>query len=75
MEILARKKNIRVLVASEPQPGGTEFRQVSGGLLVQQRDAVDAPGDNPANWVLATGEPADAATLTELVFAWRPAGR
>lgn len=71
VEILARKKNIRVLVASEPQPGGTEFRQVSGGLLVQQRDAVDAPGDNPANWVLATGEPADAATLTELVFAWR----
>lgn len=71
VEILARKKNIRVLVASEPQPGGTEFRQVSGGLLVQQRDAVDAPGDNPANWVLATGEPADAATLAELVFAWR----
>lgn len=71
VEILARKKNIRVLVASEPQPGGTEFRQVSGGLLMQQRDAVDAPGDNPANWVLATGEPADAATLTELVFAWR----
>ncbi|ANW63136.1 bifunctional phosphoribosylaminoimidazolecarboxamide formyltransferase/IMP cyclohydrolase [Mycobacterium sp. djl-10] len=71
VEILARKKNIRVLVASEPQPGGTEFRQVSGGLLVQQRDAVDAPGDNPANWVLATGEPADSATLTELVFAWR----
>ncbi|AQA02138.1 bifunctional phosphoribosylaminoimidazolecarboxamide formyltransferase/IMP cyclohydrolase [Mycobacterium sp. MS1601] len=71
VEVLARKKNIRVLVASEPQPGGTEFRQVSGGLLVQQRDALDAAGDDPANWVLATGEPADAATLTELVFAWR----
>ena len=58
--MLARKKNIRVLVASEPQVGGTEFRQVSGGLLVQQRDAIDAHGDDPDNWTLATGTPADA---------------
>ena len=71
MEVLARKKNIRVLVASEPQQGGTEFRQVSGGLLVQQRDAFDAPGDDPANWTLATGSPADPATLADLKFAWR----
>lgn len=71
VEILARKKNIRVLVASEPQAAGTEFRQVSGGLLVQQRDALDAAGDNSANWTLATGEPADPATLADLVFAWR----
>ncbi|MGX9670629.1 bifunctional phosphoribosylaminoimidazolecarboxamide formyltransferase/IMP cyclohydrolase [Mycobacterium sp. HM-7] len=71
VEILTRKKNIRILVASEPQPGGTEFRQVSGGLLVQQRDALDAAGDDPANWTLATGSPADPETLADLVFAWR----
>jgi phosphoribosylaminoimidazolecarboxamide formyltransferase/IMP cyclohydrolase len=71
VEVLARKKNIRVLVASEPQVGGTEFRQVSGGLLVQQRDAIDAEGDDPNNWTLATGSPADPATLADLVFAWR----
>ena len=71
VDILTRKKNIRVLVASEPQPGGTEFRQVSGGLLVQQRDALDAEGDDPNNWTLATGSPADPATLADLVFAWR----
>ncbi len=71
VEILARKKNIRVLVASEPLVGGTEFRQVSGGLLVQERDAVDAQGDDPNNWTLATGAPADPATLADLVFAWR----
>lgn len=71
VEILARKKNIRVLVAAEPQPGGTEFRQVSGGLLVQQRDALDAPGDDPVTWTLATGEPADPQTMAELKFAWR----
>ncbi|MDY6996021.1 MAG: bifunctional phosphoribosylaminoimidazolecarboxamide formyltransferase/IMP cyclohydrolase [Actinomycetota bacterium] len=71
VQVLAAKKNIRVLVASEPQLGGTEFRQVSGGLLLQQRDAVDAIGDDPANWTLATGEPADPGTLADLVFAWR----
>ena len=71
VDILARKKNIRVLVASEPQPGGTEFRQLSGGLLVQTRDALDARGDDSANWKLATGEPADVATLADLKFAWR----
>ncbi len=71
VQALAAKKNIRVLVASEPQVGGTEFRQVSGGVLLQQRDALNAAGDDPANWTLATGSPADPATLAELVFAWR----
>ena len=71
MEVLARKKNIRLLVTSEPQLGGTEFRQISGGLLLQRRDALDAPGDDPVNWTLATGSPADPETLADLKFAWR----
>ena len=71
VDVLARKKNIRVLVASEPLGGGTELRQVSGGLLMQQRDRLDAAGDNPANWTLATGTAADPETLVDLVFAWR----
>lgn len=71
VDVLARKKNIRVLVASEPQGGGTELRQVSGGLLMQQRDRLDAAGDNPANWTLAAGAAANPRTLADLVFAWR----
>ena len=71
LEALASKKNIRVLLASEPLAGGSELRPVSGGLLMQQRDQLDAHGDNPANWTLATGTPAGPATLTDLVFAWR----
>src|ERR1700759_4060503 len=71
LEVLTRKKNVRVLVASEPLSGGSELRPISGGLLVQQRDELDAHGDNPANWTLATGSPADPTTLTDLVFAWR----
>jgi phosphoribosylaminoimidazolecarboxamide formyltransferase/IMP cyclohydrolase len=71
VEILARKKNIRVLLAGEPAVGGAEIRQIGGGLLMQERDGLDAPGDDPANWSLATGQPADDATLADLVFAWR----
>ena len=71
VEILARKKNIRVLVAAEPAIGGLEIRQISGGLLMQQRDGIDAPGDDPAGWTLAAGPDADPATMADLVFAWR----
>ena len=71
LAVLARKKNIRVLVASEPLNGGSELRQVSGGLLMQQRDRLDAPGDNPLNWTLAAGSAARPAMLADLVFAWR----
>ncbi|MBN3457643.1 bifunctional phosphoribosylaminoimidazolecarboxamide formyltransferase/IMP cyclohydrolase [Mycolicibacterium sp.] len=71
VEVLARKKNIRILVASEPLVGGVEMRQISGGLLLQQRDALDAAGDDPNNWTLATGSPADEQTLADLAFAWR----
>src|SRR5690606_39446666 len=41
------------------------------GMLLQRTDRVDAPGDDPATWTLAAGEPADDATLADLVFAWR----
>ena len=46
-------------------------KQISGGLLVQERDDIDAPGDSPENWTLAAGAPADEATLADLEFAWR----
>ena len=71
VEILSKKKNIRLLAL--PEGYGrypTEFRQVSGGMLVQATDKVDADGDNPANWTLAAGDAADAATLADLAFAW-----
>lgn len=71
LDLLTRKKNIRVLVASEPLTGTSELRPISGGLLIQQRDQLDAAGDNPLNWTLAAGSAADQATLTDLAFAWR----
>ncbi|WP_328388413.1 bifunctional phosphoribosylaminoimidazolecarboxamide formyltransferase/IMP cyclohydrolase [Nocardia sp. NBC_00416] len=71
VEVLQRKKNIRILITEAPARSGAELRPVSGGLLVQQRDVVDAEGDDPANWTLAAGDPADEATLADLEFAWR----
>ena len=72
LEILREKKNLRLLVAADvPARGGVEIRPVSGGLLLQSADRIDAPGDDPSSWTLACGEPADAATLRDLAFAWR----
>ena len=47
------------------------MRPISGGLLLQQRDLVDAPGDAPASWTLATGDPVPDDVLADLAFAWR----
>ncbi|MFI9581063.1 bifunctional phosphoribosylaminoimidazolecarboxamide formyltransferase/IMP cyclohydrolase [Streptomyces sp. NPDC052236] len=71
VEVLARKKNIRVLRCPDaPQPPA-EFRPIDGGGLAQVKDVFQAEGDDPANWTLATGEALTADELTELVFAWR----
>lgn len=71
VEVLARKKNVRVLEAAAPTETGIELRPISGGTLLQERDVLDADGDNPANWTLVVGEAADEKTLADLEFAWR----
>ncbi|MDR7279351.1 bifunctional phosphoribosylaminoimidazolecarboxamide formyltransferase/IMP cyclohydrolase [Catenuloplanes atrovinosus] len=71
VEVLRAKKNLRILVAPTWAPASVEFRQVSGGLLAQTRDGIDAPGDAPSAWRLVAGEPASAELLDELAFAWR----
>ncbi len=50
---------------------GLQWRPVGGGVLLQSADRVDAPGDDPAAWVLRSGPPVDADTLADLAFAWR----
>jgi phosphoribosylaminoimidazolecarboxamide formyltransferase/IMP cyclohydrolase len=71
LEVLQRKKNIRLLTVEGAPSAAVELRPISGGLLMQQVDRVDAPGDDPATWTLAAGQAADAATLADLAFAWR----
>ncbi|MGZ4470149.1 MAG: bifunctional phosphoribosylaminoimidazolecarboxamide formyltransferase/IMP cyclohydrolase [Nocardioidaceae bacterium] len=74
LDILTRKKNVRLLRCADRSRSGIETRPISGGLLMQSVDAVDAEGDDPAAWRLVSGDPADDATLRDLAFAWR-AGR
>ncbi|MEY4313329.1 MAG: bifunctional phosphoribosylaminoimidazolecarboxamide formyltransferase/IMP cyclohydrolase, partial [Actinomycetota bacterium] len=69
LDILTTKKNLRLLQLPEGfAPTSREVRQVSGGFLVQESDRHFA---DAAEWTLVTGEPASAATLADLEFAWR----
>jgi phosphoribosylaminoimidazolecarboxamide formyltransferase/IMP cyclohydrolase len=71
LAVLTQKKNIRLLRMPEAPRLSVELRAVSGGLLLQTADRIDAPGDDPTSWTLAAGQPVDAAGLDDLVFAWR----
>ncbi|MFD6150953.1 bifunctional phosphoribosylaminoimidazolecarboxamide formyltransferase/IMP cyclohydrolase [Streptomyces sp. NPDC060243] len=71
VELLAKKKNLRILVAPGAPASRTETKQIDGGALVQVTDRLQAEGDDPANWTLATGEALDTAGLRELEFAWK----
>ena len=71
VEVLARKPSIRVLRTAGFGGRGQEFRQVCGGVLLQQADAIDAPGDAPSGWTLACGPAATGDLLADLEFAWR----
>ena len=72
LEILTQKKNIRLLRL--PEGFGRdplEFRQISGGALMQVADRSQAEGDDPANWTLVAGQAADEQTMADLAFAWK----
>ncbi|WP_310722529.1 bifunctional phosphoribosylaminoimidazolecarboxamide formyltransferase/IMP cyclohydrolase [Streptomyces sp. N2A] len=71
VEILARKKNIRVLRAEGAPAAPVEVKQIDGGALLQVTDRLQADGDDPANWTLAAGEALAPEQLAELAFAWK----
>jgi phosphoribosylaminoimidazolecarboxamide formyltransferase/IMP cyclohydrolase len=70
-EVLAAKKNLRILVVEPPHRGGAESRRIDGGLLVQLSDRVDADHDRAVNWKLVAGQPVSDGVLADLEFAWR----
>ena len=70
LALLQTKKNIRLIklpvgFARESE----EFKQISGGVLVQDVDNYD--GFDSSTWQLVSGDEADAATRADLEFAWR----
>ncbi|MET8895342.1 bifunctional phosphoribosylaminoimidazolecarboxamide formyltransferase/IMP cyclohydrolase [Streptomyces albogriseolus] len=71
LEVLTKKKNIRVLRAPQAPSAPVEVKPIDGGALLQVTDRLQAEGDDPATWTLATGEALSEAELAELAFAWR----
>ena len=71
LEALTKKKNIRVLRAPGAPSAPVEVKPVDGGALLQVTDRLQAEGDDPAAWTLATGAALSEAELADLAFAWK----
>ncbi|CAA9521700.1 MAG: IMP cyclohydrolase / Phosphoribosylaminoimidazolecarboxamide formyltransferase [uncultured Solirubrobacteraceae bacterium] len=73
LEVLRRKPNIRILDDRERRHGAQgepEIRQVTGGLLVQDRDLHR---DDRASMEVATGRVPTEEEWDDLLFAWQVA--
>jgi phosphoribosylaminoimidazolecarboxamide formyltransferase/IMP cyclohydrolase len=71
LEILSRKPSIRILTCTAPSSAPLERRPISGGLLLQTSDLIDAQGDSPSEWRQVAGDQVSADVMADLEFAWR----
>jgi len=71
LELLMKKPSIRILKCDVTTINSVELRPVSGGMLLQTTDVIDAHGDSPAHWNQVSGDPVDLQTTKDLEFAWR----
>jgi phosphoribosylaminoimidazolecarboxamide formyltransferase/IMP cyclohydrolase len=71
LELLMKKPNVRILTTELESFGPVDAKYLSGGLVLQTTDLIDADGDNPKNWKQVSGEPISAEVLKDLEFAWR----
>ena len=72
LEVLSAKGNLRVVEAPPPSGRDLEVRPVSGGALVQDRDA---PGEDPAEFKVMTSREPTEEEWADLRFAWTVAAR
>jgi len=66
IEILRKKKNLRIVQLSPELIKPVVFRPVFGGILVQERDQADL-----RDWEVVTKRAPDEYETTALKFAWR----
>ena len=71
LEILTQKPSIRIVQCEVTALNKIEMRPVSGGVLLQDLDEINAPGDSPASWKLVAGAQVSSQALKDLEFAWR----
>jgi phosphoribosylaminoimidazolecarboxamide formyltransferase/IMP cyclohydrolase len=67
-EILAERKNCRLLEIPNPVKAKLELRAIAGGVLVQQRDSGDPVG---TEWHVVTNRQPTAKEMDALKFAWK----
>ena len=72
LEILRKKKNLRLLKASGTKLRPLTLRSIYGGVLVQEIDQSQTDMD-PANWRIVSERQPTAEQLADLAFAWRVA--
>ena len=71
LELLASKKNVRVLTCPLGQPAGAfDYKRVGGGLLVQSADEARI---QVADLKVVTRRAPTEAELRDMLFAWRVA--
>ena len=71
IELLSKKPSIRILEVAGYDINPQELRPISGGVLVQDTDLIDADGDNPENWKQVSGGAVSDDVMKDLIFAWR----
>ena len=71
IEILAAKPSIRILELADYKIASEELRPISGGLLIQDSDLINADGDDSKNWQQVSGTKVSAEVMRDLEFAWR----
>ena len=71
-EILARKKNLRVLLAPAPHGDDLDMRRIESGFVAQRRDQVAKvqPGKLPDAWESVGERPMSTDLMIDLRFAW-----
>ncbi|MEM6503178.1 MAG: bifunctional phosphoribosylaminoimidazolecarboxamide formyltransferase/IMP cyclohydrolase [Cyanobacteria bacterium P01_C01_bin.89] len=68
-EVLAKKKNLRILVLPDLTAGPSRtVKAIAGGFLMQDADSQPINSDD---WKVVTDREPTADELTELAFAWR----
>ncbi|MGZ5382993.1 MAG: bifunctional phosphoribosylaminoimidazolecarboxamide formyltransferase/IMP cyclohydrolase [Acidimicrobiia bacterium] len=67
VDTLAGKKNLRVLVAPAPHPGGIDLRRLDGGFVAQTRDGIT---EGPDDWRVMTSRPPTPDEWSDLELAW-----
>jgi phosphoribosylaminoimidazolecarboxamide formyltransferase/IMP cyclohydrolase len=72
LEVLAAKKNLRVLTAPPPVVPPLDIRSISGGLLVQTADSVSM---DRSGWTVATERQPTDDEWRDLELAWRLVAR